>query len=51
VWALIALFVVKLDHPPVADDAPIGRMRMIVGFSTILIFIVSFSFNPFSMSF
>jgi membrane-associated protease RseP (regulator of RpoE activity) len=50
-WALIALFVVKLDHPPVADDAPIGRMRMIVGFSTILIFIVSFSFNPFSMSF
>ncbi len=46
VWALIALFIVKLDHPPVADETPIGTKRMLVGFSTIAIFAVSFSLNP-----
>ncbi len=46
VWALIALFIVKLDHPPVADDAPIGTKRMLIGFAAFAIFIVSFSLNP-----
>jgi membrane-associated protease RseP (regulator of RpoE activity) len=50
VWALIALFVVKLDHPPVADDAPIGKKRMLVGVAAAAIFIVSFSLNPITLT-
>jgi membrane-associated protease RseP (regulator of RpoE activity) len=46
VWAMIALYVVKLYHPPVMDETPIDRRRMFIGWGCIAIFILSFSFNP-----
>jgi membrane-associated protease RseP (regulator of RpoE activity) len=50
VWAMIALYVVKLYHPPVMDETPIDRRRMLIGWGCIAIFILSFSFNPIVVS-
>ncbi len=49
-WSAILFFVVKLDHPPVMDSTPLDKKRMIIGWLTILIFIVSFSPTPFTIS-
>lgn len=49
-WCAILFFVVKLDHPPVMDSTPLDKKRMIIGWLTILIFIVSFSPTPFTIS-
>jgi membrane-associated protease RseP (regulator of RpoE activity) len=46
VWGLIALYVVKLFHPPVTDETPLDVKRQMVGWFCILIFVLSFSFNP-----
>ncbi|HUI28778.1 MAG TPA: site-2 protease family protein [Candidatus Acidoferrales bacterium] len=47
-WCAILFFLIKLDHPPVADTSPLDTKRKIIGWLTILIFIVSFSPNPFT---
>jgi len=49
-WCAILFIVVKLDHPPVLDLEPLDKKRQIVGWLTILIFIVSFSPTPFIIS-
>jgi membrane-associated protease RseP (regulator of RpoE activity) len=49
-WCAILFFVIKLDHPPVLDESPLDTKRKIVGWLTILIFIISFSPNPFTIS-
>lgn len=49
-WCLILFFVIKLDHPPALDSSPLDTKRKIVGWLTILIFIVSFSPTPFTIS-
>jgi len=49
-WCLILFIVIKLDHPRVMDDTPLDTKRMIVGWLTILIFIVSFSPTPFTIA-
>jgi membrane-associated protease RseP (regulator of RpoE activity) len=49
-WALISYYVVKLYHPPVPDETPLDRRRMIIGWLTIIVFIISFSFSPFTIS-
>lgn len=46
-WCAILFFVIKLDHPPVMDMTPLDAMRKVVGWLTILIFVVSFSPVPF----
>jgi hypothetical protein len=48
-WAMIALYIVKLYHPPVADETPIDGRRMAIGWFCIGIFILSFSLNPFTI--
>ncbi|MBS1517872.1 MAG: site-2 protease family protein [Bacteroidetes bacterium] len=44
VWALLILFVIKIQHPPVFPDyeEPLSSGRMMVGWFTFFIFIVSF---------
>jgi len=44
VWALLILFVIKIKHPPVFPeyDQPLSSGRMMVGWFTFFIFIVSF---------
>ena len=49
-WAGILYYVIKLYHPPVPDETPLGPGRRAVGWVTLLIFILCFSFLPFSVS-
>jgi membrane-associated protease RseP (regulator of RpoE activity) len=51
IWALIALYVVKLYHPPVTDETPLDKKRIVIGWLCIFIFVVSFSFNPFIIAY
>ncbi len=45
VWAGITKFFIKLDHPPVIDNSDIGSVRQALGWFTLAILILSFSFN------
>ena len=49
-WAMIALYIVKLYHPPVEDESPLDRRRMIIGWICIVIFFLSFSLAPFTLT-
>lgn len=46
-WALLLYFVIKVKHPPVYDNSPIGIGRLLIGYLGILIFILSFIPMPF----
>ncbi|MES2767165.1 MAG: site-2 protease family protein [Bacteroidota bacterium] len=45
VWAGIAKFFVKLNHPPLEDTQALGTKRMLIGWLAIIIFIVSFCYS------
>lgn len=47
VWAAILIFIVKLDHPPIADDVELDPQRKMLGWITFGIFIISFAPIPF----
>jgi membrane-associated protease RseP (regulator of RpoE activity) len=49
IWALISYYLVKLYHPPVPDESPLDETRMKIGWLTILIFVICFSFAPFTI--
>lgn len=49
-WALISYYFIKLYHPPVLDETPLDSKRVLVGWLTVIVFIVSFSFAPFTIS-
>jgi membrane-associated protease RseP (regulator of RpoE activity) len=42
-WAVLVWFVIKLRHPPVPDMTPLDRRRKIIGWITIVIFLLSFT--------
>lgn len=45
-WALVLYFIIKLKHPPVMDPTPLDRKRMVIGYISFVIFILSFSPAP-----
>lgn len=45
VWGLIGKFFVKVHHPPVLVDEPIGKTRFWLGIFAIIMFLTSFSIN------
>jgi len=45
-WAMILYFVVKIKHPPVADNLPLDGNRMFLGYLSLFIFVISFSPTP-----
>lgn len=49
-WAGILYYVIKLYHPPVPDETPLDRRRMAIGWLALVIFVVTFSFLPFSVT-
>jgi len=49
-WALISYYVIKLYHPPVPDETPLDERRVAIGWFTLLVFVVSFSFSPFTIT-
>lgn len=48
-WAMISYYFVRLYHPPVPDETPLDDTRMRVGWFTMLIFVLCFSFIPFTI--
>lgn len=48
-WTLILLFVVKLYHPPVADETALDPLRRTIGWITFGILVLSFSPSPFNI--
>lgn len=48
-WAAILFFVLKLDHPPIADPEPLTPNRMLVGWLAFVIFVLSFSPTPINL--
>lgn len=50
IWALISFYVIKLYHPPAPDETPLDETRMRIGWLTLLIFVICFSFTPFTIS-
>jgi membrane-associated protease RseP (regulator of RpoE activity) len=46
-WAALLYFFIKIKHPPTYDDTPLSPVRRMLGYTTIGIFIVSFSPSPF----
>jgi len=48
-WAMISYYFVRLDHPPVPDETPLDSNRMMVGWISFAIFVLCFSFAPFTI--
>lgn len=48
IWAILIFFVIKIKHPPVYSESepPLDKRRMLIGWFTYFIFIVSFSPVP-----
>jgi membrane-associated protease RseP (regulator of RpoE activity) len=45
-WSLILYFIIKLKHPPVLDATQLDSRRMLVGYFSFFIFLISFSPMP-----
>jgi membrane-associated protease RseP (regulator of RpoE activity) len=51
VWALLVL-IIGLDHPPVADDAvPLGTAHRILGYASLVLFVLTFIPQPVILDF
>lgn len=46
VWIILIVFVIRLGHPPVPDETPLDRKRILIGWLAFLIFILSFTPSP-----
>jgi len=46
VWTLFLAFLVKLDHPPVLNEQKLDRTRMVLGWLSMIIFILCISPDP-----
>jgi membrane-associated protease RseP (regulator of RpoE activity) len=44
-WAFIVRVFLRTDHPPIADDTPLDRRRMIVGWIALAILVLTFSYT------
>lgn len=47
-WSFFIAFVVKVEHPPVLIEAPLSPTRKVLGWLSMLIFVLCISFNPIS---
>jgi membrane-associated protease RseP (regulator of RpoE activity) len=48
-WAMVSYYIVKLYHPSVPDETPLDDARMNIGWTSFMMFILSFSFIPFTI--
>jgi membrane-associated protease RseP (regulator of RpoE activity) len=53
VWAVLILFIIKIKHPPICHDldSPLGTSRLILGWFSYFIFLVSFCPIPINEGF
>lgn len=49
-WALVLNFVIKVKHPPVFNFKPLDTKRMILGYISLFILVISFAPSPFVIS-
>ena len=49
-WALVLYFIIRLKHPPIQDNEPLDQRRMILGYFSFVILLISFSPNPIMIS-
>lgn len=49
IWALILVKFIKIDHPPVLNEHPLDPKRKIVGWISIIVFILCFTPVPFTI--
>ncbi len=47
-WTLVLYFIIKVDHPPVDDPVPLTPIRTVLGWVTLIFFILIFPPLPFS---
>lgn len=45
VWSLLVRFVIRVEHPPVPDPTPIDRRRMAIGWISLAILVMTFSYS------
>lgn len=45
-WALLVTFIIRFRHPPSEDESPLDLRRKIIGYITIVIFILCFTPSP-----
>ncbi len=45
IWAFLAKYFIKLKHPPIYSDEPIGIVRMSIGWLSLIILLLSFSYS------
>jgi membrane-associated protease RseP (regulator of RpoE activity) len=48
VWAVILIFIIKLDHPEIHDDSQIDKKRIILGWTVFIVLILIFPPIPFT---
>ena len=41
-WALVLLFLLKVGHPPLMDDEPLGKARVAIAILAVLVFLLCF---------
>jgi len=44
-WALLAKYVIKIDHPPIAEAGKLGNIRKALGWISFIILMLSFSYT------
>lgn len=45
-WCALLLFLVRVDHPPVLYEQPLTQRRRLLGYLSIVVFILCFSLKP-----
>lgn len=48
-WTIFISFVIKVEHPPVLIETPLSPTRKVIGWVSMLIFVLCISFNPISI--
>ena len=46
VWCVLLVFLVRIEHPPVAYRTPLSRRQRLLGYLSILLFVLCFSIKP-----
>lgn len=49
VWSFFVAYFVKLEHPPTLSVQPLDRRRKILGWVSMIIFVLCFSFQPITL--
>ncbi|HYM20277.1 MAG TPA: site-2 protease family protein [Candidatus Kapabacteria bacterium] len=48
-WVIMILLVIRFRHPTTIDESPLDRKRIVIGFLTLLIFVLSFTPSPLAL--